>query len=232
MYVNSRLKAIQIIGKRKGREFQSLPVLRNNNRKTIQIYQNNEKTSFENKEVESFAPVHINICQSHNQLIVWFASAAHSNLDSKNLTFLGLKNDVQITAVMNNFLLKPRSRNLFKCFFFLSSGTSRGYIESISIISRCSSFNITPSFQILQKCFWSWQKRHGRYTILLQIQQTLCQTLNNITRFVATMEHYYKPTENPILKNFQFRSLTQHRGETFLSFCNRLWKEAIYCHLS
>ena len=119
MYVNSRLKAIQIIGKRKGREFQSLAVLRNNNRKTIQIYQNNEKTSFENKEVESFAPVHINICQSHNQLIVWFASAAHSNLDSKNLTFLGLKNDVQITAVMYNFLLKPRSRNLFKCFFFI-----------------------------------------------------------------------------------------------------------------
>ena len=62
---------------------------------------------------------HLHICQSHNQLIVWFASAAHSNLDSKNLTFLGLKNDVQITAVMNNFLLKPRSRNLFKCFFFI-----------------------------------------------------------------------------------------------------------------
>ena len=36
--------------------------------------------------------------------------------------------------------------------------------------------------------------------------------------FVATMEHYYKPTENPTLKNFQFRSITQHSDETFPSF--------------
>ena len=47
--------------------------------------------------------------------------------------------------------------------------------------------------------------------------------------FAATMEHYYKPKQNPTLKNFQFRSLTQHKDEIFPSFCNRVQKEAIYC---
>ena len=48
--------------------------------------------------------------------------------------------------------------------------------------------------------------------------------------FAATMKHCYKQTENPVMKNFQFRSLTQDVDETFPSFWNRVQKEAIYCH--
>ena len=52
----------------------------------------------------------------------------------------------------------------------------------------------------------------------------------NMRRFCSQMEHYYKPIEKPILKKFQFRSLTQHEDETFPSLCNRVQKEAIYRH--
>lgn len=31
------------------------------------------------------------------------------------------------------------------------------------------------------------------------------------------------------MKNFQFKSLTQHKDEIFPSFCNRVQKEEIYC---
>ena len=48
--------------------------------------------------------------------------------------------------------------------------------------------------------------------------------------FIDTMQTYYKPTENPTLKNFHFRSLTQHTSETFPAFCNRIDKEAKHCH--
>ena len=43
------------------------------------------------------------------------------------------------------------------------------------------------------------------------------------------MQDFYKPTENPTLNNFQFRSLTQQTNESFLSFCNRVEKEAKTC---
>ena len=47
--------------------------------------------------------------------------------------------------------------------------------------------------------------------------------------FVKTMKAYYKPTENLSLKNFQFRSLSQNKDETFNAFCNRVEREAKHC---
>ena len=47
--------------------------------------------------------------------------------------------------------------------------------------------------------------------------------------FVIKMQAYYKPTENPTLKNFQFRSVVQGKAETFTAFCNRVEMEAIHC---
>ena len=42
--------------------------------------------------------------------------------------------------------------------------------------------------------------------------------------FVDAMKEYYKPTQNPTLKNFKFRELTQAQNETFPVFCNRVEK--------
>ena len=47
--------------------------------------------------------------------------------------------------------------------------------------------------------------------------------------FVKKIQAYYKPTENPTLKNFQFRSVTQGKAETFIAFCNRVEMEAGHC---
>ena len=44
------------------------------------------------------------------------------------------------------------------------------------------------------------------------------------------MKEYYKPTENPILKNIDFRDLMQGMDETFPAFCNRTAKEAKHCY--
>ena len=44
--------------------------------------------------------------------------------------------------------------------------------------------------------------------------------------FVDAMKEYYKPTQNPTLKNFKCRELTQAENETFQAFCNRVEKEA------
>ena len=44
------------------------------------------------------------------------------------------------------------------------------------------------------------------------------------------MENYYKPTDNPTLKNYQFRSLAQNHHETFPAFCNRVAMEAKHCN--
>ena len=49
------------------------------------------------------------------------------------------------------------------------------------------------------------------------------------TIFKAKMQEYYKPTENLTLKNFQFRSLSQEKDETFIAYCNRVEKEARHC---
>ena len=43
---------------------------------------------------------------------------------------------------------------------------------------------------------------------------------------------YYKPTENPVLVNYQFRALSQHDGETFHGFCNRVEKESKTCYFT
>ena len=43
------------------------------------------------------------------------------------------------------------------------------------------------------------------------------------------MKECYKPTENLLLKNFQFRSLVQDTDESFATFCNRVEKEAKHC---
>jgi len=44
------------------------------------------------------------------------------------------------------------------------------------------------------------------------------------------MQNYYKPTDNPTLKNYHFRSLCQNTNETFPAFCNRVLNEAKHCH--
>ena len=44
------------------------------------------------------------------------------------------------------------------------------------------------------------------------------------------MKEHYRPTENPALKNFHFRTLTQNQEETFSAFCNRVNKEAKHCN--
>ena len=48
--------------------------------------------------------------------------------------------------------------------------------------------------------------------------------------FVNAMKQYYKPTQNPTLKNFKFRELTQAENEIFPAFCNRVEKEARHCY--
>ena len=50
------------------------------------------------------------------------------------------------------------------------------------------------------------------------------------TDFITKLSAYYKPTDNPVLVNFQFRSLTQQDGETFHGFCNRVDKESKTCY--
>jgi hypothetical protein len=43
------------------------------------------------------------------------------------------------------------------------------------------------------------------------------------------MQEFYKPTDNPTLKNFHFRALLQEEQESFPAFCNCVEKEAKYC---
>ena len=47
--------------------------------------------------------------------------------------------------------------------------------------------------------------------------------------FKVAMQEFYKPTENLTLKNYQFRSLRQESQETFVSFVNRVEREAKQC---
>ena len=49
--------------------------------------------------------------------------------------------------------------------------------------------------------------------------------------FIKFMSAYYRPTENLMLKNFQFCSLSQDKAEPFVAFCNRVGKEAKHCQL-
>ena len=49
------------------------------------------------------------------------------------------------------------------------------------------------------------------------------------TVFKNTMEQFYKPTENPTLNNYKFRSLIQESGESFSAYCNRTEREAKVC---
>ena len=64
-----------------------------------------------------------------------------------------------------------------------------------------------------------------------EVAQPNEDTRNNATwrEFKTTMETFYRPTENPTLTNYQFRSISQISGETFPSFCNRVEKEAKSC---
>ena len=48
--------------------------------------------------------------------------------------------------------------------------------------------------------------------------------------FKENISLFYKPTENLTLKNFQFRSLSQISGESFISFCNKVERDAKHCH--
>ena len=50
--------------------------------------------------------------------------------------------------------------------------------------------------------------------------------------FITKMRAYYKPTDNPVLVNYKFRSLTQNEGETFHAFCNRVDKESKSCYFN
>ena len=65
-----------------------------------------------------------------------------------------------------------------------------------------------------------------------QIAQPDESIRNNSTcdNFLKTVKEYYKPTENPTLKNFHFRDLMQGMDETFPAFCNRTAKEAKHCY--
>ena len=49
------------------------------------------------------------------------------------------------------------------------------------------------------------------------------------TLFKQYMTVYYRPTENPVLKNYLFRSLTQGPDETITAWCNRVELEASHC---
>ena len=40
--------------------------------------------------------------------------------------------------------------------------------------------------------------------------------------FLKKLRSYYTPTENPIIRNFEFRQLAQVKNETFSAFCNRV----------
>ena len=44
------------------------------------------------------------------------------------------------------------------------------------------------------------------------------------------MRDYYKPSENRIIRNFEFRQLAQKSGETFSAFCNRVDEAGKECH--
>ena len=52
------------------------------------------------------------------------------------------------------------------------------------------------------------------------------------TDFITKMRVHYKPTDNPTLKNFHYRALTQANNETFPAFCNRVEQEAKHCHFN
>ena len=49
-------------------------------------------------------------------------------------------------------------------------------------------------------------------------------------QFITKLRAYYKPTDNPVLVNYHFRSLTQQDSETFHGFCNRVEKESKTCY--
>ena len=40
--------------------------------------------------------------------------------------------------------------------------------------------------------------------------------------FIQILRLYYKPTKNPIIRNFEFRKLVEAKHETFSAFCNRV----------
>ena len=48
--------------------------------------------------------------------------------------------------------------------------------------------------------------------------------------FVTKMKTYNKPTENRIIRNFEFRQLSQGRNETFSAFCNRVEETGKNCY--
>ena len=50
--------------------------------------------------------------------------------------------------------------------------------------------------------------------------------------FIEKMRTYYQPTENPVLANFHFRSLTQQETETFHGFRNRVEKQSKTCYFT
>lgn len=54
----------------------------------------------------------------------------------------------------------------------------------------------------------------------------------NVTweKFISSLQKFYLPTENTTLKHYQFRSITQNIQETFISYCNRVEKEAKNCN--
>ena len=50
-----------------------------------------------------------------------------------------------------------------------------------------------------------------------------------MTRVREKMQKFYKPTDNPTLKNFHFQTLIQGDQESFPALCNRVEKEAKHC---
>ena len=47
--------------------------------------------------------------------------------------------------------------------------------------------------------------------------------------FLLAMRDYYKPTENHIIRNYEFRQMIQKTGETFSAWCNRVEEAGKNC---
>ena len=52
--------------------------------------------------------------------------------------------------------------------------------------------------------------------------KTAADTEPSWATFLTRMRDYYKPTENQIVRNYDFRHLYQNSGQTFSAFCNKI----------
>ena len=74
---------------------------------------------------------------------------------------------------------------------------------------------------------FSSERLFNDWEIALQDETARVNATWNV--FKTTMEIFYKPTENPTLNNYHFRSMSQQESESFASFCIRVEKEGKTC---